>query len=98
LQRTALLVGNSDGIGLATTKRLLASGWEVIGISRRGSSIVGPSSHRHVICDVSDPNFPTVIDAIVRDHAPDLCIYFVGIGEFFDPVNMTKEPKVIDVI
>ncbi|MET3420839.1 NAD(P)-dependent dehydrogenase (short-subunit alcohol dehydrogenase family) [Actinoplanes tereljensis] len=31
----ALIVGNSDGIGLALTHRLLAAGWEVTGRSRR---------------------------------------------------------------
>jgi len=96
LQRTALLVGNSDGIGLATTKRLLASEWKIIGISRSGSSIVD-TSYRHLICDVGDPTYPAVVDAVVREGAPDLCIYFVGIGEFFDPQNMTKESRVIDV-
>ena len=97
MQRTALLVGNSDGIGLATTKRLLASEWKIIGISRSGSPIVDTSSYRHLICDVGDPTYPAVVDAVVREGAPDLCIYFVGIGEFFDPQNMTKESRVIDV-
>jgi len=31
-QRTALLIGNSDGIGLATTRRLLAAGWGIMGV------------------------------------------------------------------
>ena len=97
MQRTALLVGNSDGIGLATTKRLLASGWGIIGISRSDSLIAATSSYQHIMCDVSDPTYPAVVDVVVRDDAPDLCIYFVGIGEFFDPLNMTKESKVIDV-
>src|SRR5262249_1316858 len=97
LQRTALLVGNSDGIGLATTKRLLASVWKIIGISRNGSPIVDTTSYRHTISDVIDANYPAVVDLVVRDDAPDLCIYFVGIGEFFDPLNMMKESKVIDV-
>ena len=29
MQPRAQLVGNSDGIGLAPTKRLLAAGWEI---------------------------------------------------------------------
>src|SRR5215471_18495110 len=97
LRRTALLVGNSDGIGLATTKRLLGSGWKIIGISRSASPVMNTDSFRHVICDVSDISYPSVVDLIVRDDAPDLCIYFVGIGEFLDPLNMTTESKVIDV-
>ena len=27
----------------------------------------------------------------------DLCIYFVGIGELLDPLNMSDEPRIIDV-
>jgi len=34
-----MLVGNSDGIGLATTKRLLAAGWDIVGVSRSESPI-----------------------------------------------------------
>jgi NAD(P)-dependent dehydrogenase (short-subunit alcohol dehydrogenase family) len=37
--RRALVVGNSDGIGLALTKRLLADGWTVVGLSRRPSPL-----------------------------------------------------------
>lgn len=96
LQRTALLVGNSDGIGLATTKRLLVSGWEIIGISRSDSPIVN-ASYRHIVRDVTDPDYPAIVESLVRDEVPDLCIYFVGIGEFLDPLNMSCEPRVIDV-
>jgi NAD(P)-dependent dehydrogenase (short-subunit alcohol dehydrogenase family) len=35
----ALLVGNSDGIGLAGPKRLLAAGWDVVGVSRSQSAL-----------------------------------------------------------
>ena len=50
MQRTALLIGNSDGIGLAATKRLLGSGWEIIGISRSESKLSNPS-YRHIVCE-----------------------------------------------
>jgi NADP-dependent 3-hydroxy acid dehydrogenase YdfG len=36
----AMLVGNSDGIGLATTRRLITAGWDIIGISRSESQII----------------------------------------------------------
>ena len=32
--RQALMIGNSDGIGLAVTQRLLKDEWHIIGISR----------------------------------------------------------------
>jgi NAD(P)-dependent dehydrogenase (short-subunit alcohol dehydrogenase family) len=36
MNEKALFVGNSDGIGLATTRELLKKGWRVNGISRGG--------------------------------------------------------------
>ncbi len=36
--KKAVIIGNSDGIGLALTKRLLNSGWNVLGLSRSPSS------------------------------------------------------------
>jgi len=34
---------------------------------------------------------------LVRDVPLDLCIYFVGIGEFLDLADMSGEARVIDV-
>ncbi len=42
--RRVLVVGNSDGIGLALTKCLLADGWTVVGLSRRSKRL--PSCSR----------------------------------------------------
>lgn len=44
----ALLVGHSDGIGLAVTRRLLARGWEVTGVSRSPSPVENPACRHHV--------------------------------------------------
>ncbi len=35
MSNEALLIGNSDGIGLAATRRLLKKGWEIHGVSRK---------------------------------------------------------------
>jgi NAD(P)-dependent dehydrogenase (short-subunit alcohol dehydrogenase family) len=48
VQSKALLVGISDGIGLATTKRLLEGGWNVIGVSSLADELLSaeaPSYH-----------------------------------------------------
>ena len=37
--KRALLIGNSDGIGLALTEALLAQDWQVTGISRSPSPL-----------------------------------------------------------
>jgi len=96
VSRKAILIGNSDGIGLATTKRLLDAGWDIIGISRSQSSI-SSSTYSHKIADVSDDNYLELLDEIIPKDAFDLCIYFVGIGELLDPLNMENEPKIFDV-
>jgi short-subunit dehydrogenase len=90
------MVGNSDGIGLATTKRLLADNWNIIGISRSESPIVNTAYH-HYVSDVSHFKYPELLDELLSDGPFALCIYFAGIGELLDPLDMRHEPEVIDV-
>ena len=92
----AIAVGNSDGIGLATTKRLLNAGWDIIGISRSKSPITSTAYH-HRVADVSNSKYSELLDELLLKGPFDLCFYFVGIGEFFNPLDMSEEPKVIDV-
>jgi len=96
VKHTTLLVGNSDGMGLATTKRLLARGWNVIGVSRSESPIVN-TSYRHRVLDVGDSAYSDLLGELVRSVALDLCIYFAGIGAFLDLADMSNEAAVIDV-
>jgi len=91
-----MLVGNSDGIGLSMTRRLMTTGWDIIGISRSESPITSTTYH-HRVADVGDSNYSELIEGIVREARLDLCIYFVGIGELLDPLNMSDEPRIIDV-
>jgi short-subunit dehydrogenase len=96
MQPKAIMVGNSDGIGLATTRRLLAAGWDIIGISRSESPITSTTYH-HRVADVSNSKYSELIDELVLEGPLDLCIYFVGIGELLDTLDMSEEPKIIDV-
>ncbi len=96
MQYRAMLVGNSDGIGLATTRRLLAAGWDIIGVSRSESPIASTTYH-HRAADVSDRKYSELIDELVLRGPLDLCIYFVGIGKLLDPLNMSGEARIIDV-
>ena len=96
MQRNAMLVGNSDGIGLATTRRLLAAGWNVIGVSRSESPVTN-TKYRHLVVDVSDNKYSELIDESGLNGSLDLCIYFAGIGELLDPLDMSMEPTIIDV-
>lgn len=92
----ALLIGNSDGIGLAATRRLLAAGWKVRGISRSASAIAD-ASYRHVIADVSDSNYANLLTELAQRGPLDLCIFCAGIGELLDPLNMNGEARIFDV-
>jgi short-subunit dehydrogenase len=96
LKSRAVLVGNSDGIGLATTKRLLAAGWNIIGVSRSDSPI-SDAAYCHKVADVSQSQYSDLMNELVMTGPTDLCIYFVGIGELLDPLDMSCEAQVIDV-
>lgn len=95
-QSKAMLVGNSDGIGLATTKRLLAAGWDIVGLSRSESPITNTAYH-HWVADVSESRYADLMNELVLIGPLDLCIYFVGIGELLNPLNMSGEARIIDV-
>jgi NADP-dependent 3-hydroxy acid dehydrogenase YdfG len=91
-----MLVGNSDCIGLATTRRLLAAGWDIIGVSRSESPITD-TSYCHRVADVSDRKYSELMDELVLRGSLDLCIYFVGIGQLLDPLDMSGEARIVDV-
>ena len=65
MQSRALLVGNSDGIGLATTRRLLEGGWNIVGVSRSESPISN-TVYQHRIIDFGDSKYLGLIDELVR--------------------------------
>jgi short-subunit dehydrogenase len=96
MRSRAILVGNSDGIGLATTKRLLSAGWDITGVSRSESPL-SDKAYNHRVADVSDSKYSELMDELVRQGPLDLCIYFVGIGELLDPLDMSGEARIIDV-
>ncbi len=96
MNKKALFIGNSDGIGLATTKRLLQTGWEIYGVSKSDTPIKDKNYH-HCIADVSESNYSDLLNKLVHENPPQLCIYFAGIGEFLNLSDMSKEPKVIEV-
>jgi short-subunit dehydrogenase len=96
VQYKAILIGNSDGIGLATTKSLLADNWQITGISRSKSPITN-TAYYHRVADVSHSKYPELLNEILSEGPFDLCIYFAGIGELLNPLDMSHEPRVFDV-
>ncbi|GGM44390.1 hypothetical protein GCM10011608_31410 [Micromonospora sonchi] len=95
--RCAVVVGNSDGIGLAFTRRLLADGWRVAGLSRRENGINVPTYAHHVV-DVTAPDYPEVlgkaVDALGR---VNLCVYAAGIGEPIDLADLNAQAHTFEV-
>lgn len=96
MSNNALLIGNSDGIGLETTHRLLNTGWNVVGISR-SESPVKHSSYKHCVADVTRGHFESILQQQMDACTPDLFMYSAGIGELLDPTSMEYESRVIDV-
>jgi short-subunit dehydrogenase len=97
LNNKALIIGNSDGIGLSITKKLLKRKWELIGISRSKSPIED-SFYKHFVLEVQQDQFLEKLKSILQNSGPvDLCIYCAGIGELLDISNMEKDIQVFEV-
>jgi len=97
MNQNALLVGNSDGIGLGLTEELLEMGWSVRGVSR-SDSCVKSSGYRHSVLDVGDRGYTNTLRSIVEEMPSlDLCVYCAGIGELLNPRNMESELRIFDV-
>ena len=92
-----LLIGNSDGIGLAATRLLLERGEQPVGISRSASPIDDERYEHHVI-DVAAADYGERLDAIVAEHGGfDACIYLAGIGHGFDVDDLGGDVRVFEV-
>ena len=93
--KQAIIIGNSDGIGLALTLRLLESGWGVLGLSRSGSPIEQQSYH-HEIINVTADEYSDILSKSVAAN-PDLCVYCAGIGELLKLDSFEGERSVFEV-
>lgn len=98
----ALIIGSSDGIGLALARALLARGWTVAGLSRSSLDAarleLAPehaARYRHAVLDVCDHDFPASLAALCDELGEiDACIYCAGIGEAFDATQLARERAV----
>jgi short-subunit dehydrogenase len=97
MKSRALIIGNSDGIGLDVTKELLKRSWEITGISKSGSPIED-LSYEHIEADVQENEYLFELKSVLEKNDPiELCIFCAGIGELLDPVNMQNEVKIVEV-
>ena len=92
-----LIIGNSDGIGLATTRQLLARGQRVVGLSRSESTLGGSveggaAGYQHIVCNVIGTKFPEELRALLLEN-PDLktVIHCAGVGSSFDAGDLSGE-------
>jgi NAD(P)-dependent dehydrogenase (short-subunit alcohol dehydrogenase family) len=92
-----LILGCSDGIGLGTARRLVADGWQVVGISRSRGPLEHPAYH-HEVLDVGRPGYRTKLADIVSRKGPfDACIYCAGIGAGCDLTSLDKDLEIFQV-
>lgn len=97
MAKNAVIIGNSDGIGLALTEELINRGWMVSGISRSGSSIED-ISYRHTVAKVQDNEYCGILSSVLEGRSPlDLCVYCSGIGEPLDISDMKDEERIFNV-
>ncbi len=92
-----LVIGNSDGIGLALTKRLLDHGDEVIGVSRRAPNLTSEKLHQHIV-DLTMPNAADELrSAIGQSEQIAALIYCAGMGEPFSEVGVALDADTVSV-
>lgn len=95
--RVALVVGASDGVGLALCRRLVSDNWKVVGISRSPGSIED-AAYEHVLIDVTADNYAMELGGICdRVGTVDLCVYCAGIGETLDVDHLERQHRVFAV-
>jgi short-subunit dehydrogenase len=95
--RHAIVIGNTDGIGLALTRRLLSDGWTVTGLSRR-TAAVEHDRYVHVAVDVTAAGYPgELARALAAAGRVDLCVYAAGVGDLLDLDDLAAQTRAIEV-
>ncbi len=93
----AILIGNSDGLGLSLTRELLNRGWKITGISRSDSPIKDPS-YKHILAEVQNNEYPLILRSVLENSdLIDLCVFWAGIGEMLDLSHMESEVKIFEI-
>ncbi len=90
-----LVIGNSDGIGAAITKQLLAAGDRVIGASRRHLSVAG--NYEHHVIDVTTAAFSPLLATLLNQN-PDLrtVIHCAAVGSQYSSEDLSRERGCFD--
>lgn len=96
--KRALLIGNSDGIGLAFSESLIRRGWAVTGLSRSALSegaVAGTNGdYKHITCNVLDPDYQSQLESAWESRGPfDLVVHLVGVGYGLKSDNFDREAE-----
>jgi short-subunit dehydrogenase len=91
------ILGNSDGIGLATTEALLEQGHDVLGFSRSESPI-SHAKYQHQCLDVLDQAYMGTLQKTLDETGlPDVVLYCVGMWAPCRIKEMKHESQVFHV-
>lgn len=96
MSEIALLIGNSDGIGLAMTRRLLERGFAVTGVSKSPSP-VSHEAYRHIVLNVLSADYGARLDAALPSGRIRLCVYCAGIGDHFAMDALPQDVATLEV-
>lgn len=92
---TALVIGSSDGIGLALVRALVAADWRVIGVSRRPTEVEGADS---AVLDVRAVGYRAELGELIDRAGPiDVCVYCAGVGQSLDLPALEPERETFEV-
>lgn len=93
-----MVVGNSDGIGLALTQRLLGRGDEVVGISRSPWPGEAAATYTHFQLDVTaDDYVERLMNIVALWGTPQVVVYCAGIGELLALEALEVQRRVFEV-
>ncbi|MEN0001621.1 MAG: SDR family oxidoreductase, partial [Pseudomonadota bacterium] len=89
-EKTVLITGAARGIGLATVRRFLDEGWNVVGIDNRGDELLQAFADlksnraRPLVCDVAYPDQVTdnVAQAVTLFGGLNALVNNAGIADF----------------
>jgi short-subunit dehydrogenase len=98
---SVLVIGSSDGIGLALVRSLLGRGHRVTGLSRSplpaerlGVAPELAAGYRHVVADVRDPAYRERLSELCGElGAIDVCVYCAGVGVLLDLDRMDESAE-----
>lgn len=95
--KQALIIGNSDGIGLELTRDLLNRGYSVVGISKRESPLQN-QNYTHHIFDVTHADYRKFLETtLLNIQDLNVCVYCAGIGNFLKFDDLASQTKVFEV-